>query len=119
MTLEVPRAEPDPHEARQRLEHARTARLAQLRALDESGPAPDDHLLSEQRTATRRVLKEIDEAFGRVEQGTYGTCLGCREPIPGNGWRSSRTPATASPAGAAPSDRPPVPISYALLRKKG
>ncbi len=82
MTLEVPRAEPDPHEARQRLEHARTARLAQLRALDESGPAPDDHLLSEQRTATRRVLKEIDEAFGRVEQGTYGTCLGCREPIP-------------------------------------
>lgn len=82
MTLEVPRAEPDPHEARQRLEHARTARLAQLRALDASGPAPDDHLLSEQRTATRRVLKEIDEAFGRVEQGTYGTCLGCREPIP-------------------------------------
>jgi RNA polymerase-binding transcription factor DksA len=82
MTLEVPRAEPDPHEARQRLEHARTSRLAQLRALDESGPAPDDHLLSEQRTAMRQVLKEIDEAFGRVEQGTYGTCLGCRKPIP-------------------------------------
>ncbi|MEV7079635.1 TraR/DksA C4-type zinc finger protein [Streptomyces sp. NPDC093516] len=82
MTLEVPRAEPDPHEARQRLEHARTSRLAQLRALDESGPAPDDYLLSEQRTAMRRVLKEIDEAFRRVEQGTYGTCLSCRKPIP-------------------------------------
>ncbi|MGC5039824.1 TraR/DksA family transcriptional regulator [Streptomyces sp. DT190] len=82
MTLEVPRAEPDPHEARQRLEHARTSRLAQLQALDESRPAPDDHLLSEQKSAMQRALKEIDEALGRVEQGTYGTCLGCRKPIP-------------------------------------
>ncbi|CAL9348697.1 TraR/DksA C4-type zinc finger protein [Streptomyces sp. NPDC057838] len=82
MTLDVPRAEPDPHEARHRLEHARASRLAQLRALDDGGQAAEDHLLSEQRSAMRRALREIDEAFGRIEQGTYGTCLGCGRPIP-------------------------------------
>ncbi len=27
-------------------------------------------------------LRFIDEALGRVEQGRYGICAGCREPIP-------------------------------------
>ncbi len=27
-------------------------------------------------------LRYIDEALGRVEQGRYGLCAGCREPIP-------------------------------------
>ncbi|MEU5100550.1 TraR/DksA C4-type zinc finger protein [Streptomyces sp. NPDC020996] len=82
MSLDVTRAEPHLHEARQRLEHARSSRLAQLQALNETGQTPDDHLLSEQRSAMQRALKEIEEAFARVENGTYGTCLGCTQPIP-------------------------------------
>lgn len=82
MSLDVTRAEFHLHEARQRLEHARTSRLAQLRALGETGQSADDHLLSEQRSAMRRVLKEIDDAFARIGDGTYGTCLGCGRPIP-------------------------------------
>lgn len=83
MSLDVTRAEPQLHDARQRLEHARTSRLAQLQALDESGPsADDDHLLAVQKTAMERVLKEIEDAFARIEDGTYGTCLGCAKPVP-------------------------------------
>ncbi|MFG2792026.1 TraR/DksA family transcriptional regulator [Streptomyces sp. NPDC048419] len=82
MSLDVTRAEPHLHEARQRLEHARTSRLAQLQALGERGPSTDDHLLSEQKTAMQRVLKEIDDAFARIEDDTYGTCQGCAKPIP-------------------------------------
>ncbi|MFE7168239.1 TraR/DksA C4-type zinc finger protein [Streptomyces sp. NPDC057616] len=82
MTLDVTRAEFHLHEARQRLEHARTSRMAQLRALGETGQSADDHLLSEQRSAMHRVLKEIDDAFARIADGTYGTCLGCARPIP-------------------------------------
>ncbi|KUN40965.1 TraR/DksA family transcriptional regulator [Streptomyces longwoodensis] len=82
MTLDATRAEPHPHHARQRLEHARTARLAQLRALDEAEPNADDHLLTAQRTAMEQVLQEIDLAFARIDDGTYGTCAGCARPIP-------------------------------------
>ncbi|MGY6021875.1 TraR/DksA family transcriptional regulator [Streptomyces spinosirectus] len=82
MSLDVTRAELHLLEARQRLEHARASRLAQLQALGETAQSADDHLLSEQRTAMRRVLKEIDDAFARIEDGTYGTCLGCAKPVP-------------------------------------
>ncbi|MFH8798261.1 TraR/DksA C4-type zinc finger protein [Streptomyces sp. NPDC017936] len=82
MSLDVPRAEPHPHEARQRLEHARTSRLTQLRALAATGRTTDDHLLTEQKSAMERALKEIEAAFARIEDGTYGTCLGCAKPIP-------------------------------------
>lgn len=70
------------HEARQRLEHARNSRLAQLRALDESAQSTDAHLVSAQREAIQRVLTEIDEAFARIGDGTYGTCQGCAKPVP-------------------------------------
>ena len=82
MSLDVTRAEPHPHEARQRLEHARTSRLAQLRALDETDFCADDHLLSAQKTAMERVLKEIEDAFTRIDDGTYGICVGCAKPVP-------------------------------------
>ncbi|AWT46251.1 MULTISPECIES: TraR/DksA C4-type zinc finger protein [Streptomyces] len=82
MSLDVSRAEPHLDEARQRLEHARSSRLAQLEALRETGQSAEDHLLSEQRTAMERVLKEIEAAFARIEDGTYGTCLSCAKPIP-------------------------------------
>jgi DnaK suppressor protein len=82
MSLEATRADLQLHEARQRLEHARTSRLAQLQALGETGQSAEDHLLSEQKSSMQRVLKEIDEAFARIEDGTYGTCLGCAKLIP-------------------------------------
>jgi RNA polymerase-binding transcription factor DksA len=82
MSLDVTRAEPHPHEARPRLEHARTSRLAQLRALDETERSSDDHLLSAQKTAIGRVLEEIEEAFTRIDDGTYGICVGCAKPVP-------------------------------------
>ncbi|MCW5253107.1 MULTISPECIES: TraR/DksA family transcriptional regulator [unclassified Streptomyces] len=85
MSLDASRIEPRPerltaHEARQRLEHARNTRMTQLQALGES--SQDDQLMSAQKDAIERVLKEIDEAFARVENGTYGTCLGCSKPVP-------------------------------------
>ncbi|WP_030378731.1 MULTISPECIES: TraR/DksA C4-type zinc finger protein [unclassified Streptomyces] len=71
------------HEARQRLEHERNARLAQLEALREGqGDAVADDLVSAQRMAVRRALKDIDAAFGRLEDGSYGVCGGCAKPIP-------------------------------------
>ncbi|MGW3564640.1 TraR/DksA family transcriptional regulator [Streptomyces sp. NPDC000941] len=87
MPLDTTQSDPRPgrltaHEARQRLEHARNSRLAQLRALDETGQSTDDHLMSAQAEAIRRVLTEIDEAFARVDDGSYGTCQGCAKPVP-------------------------------------
>ncbi|MFF7731471.1 MULTISPECIES: TraR/DksA C4-type zinc finger protein [unclassified Streptomyces] len=82
MPLDVTRAEPHPHEARRRLAHARTSRLAQLRALDETEQGADDHLRSVQRTAMERVLEEIEEAFARIDDGSYGICVGCAKPVP-------------------------------------
>ncbi|POX41256.1 TraR/DksA C4-type zinc finger protein [Streptomyces sp. Ru72] len=81
MSLDVNRATPL-HDARQRLEHARTSQLSQLQALTETRQTTEDHLLSEQKTAMERVLEEIEEAFDRVEDGSYGTCLACGRPIP-------------------------------------
>jgi RNA polymerase-binding transcription factor DksA len=82
MSLDVTRAEPHPHEARRRLEHARTSRLAQLRALDATERSSDDHLLSAQKAAMERALEEIEEAFTRIDDGTYGVCVGCAKPVP-------------------------------------
>ncbi|MEU0119203.1 TraR/DksA C4-type zinc finger protein [Streptomyces bobili] len=70
------------HEARQRLEHERNARLTQLRAIDEAGRDAADQVMSVQLEAVRRVLAEIDAAFARVGDGRYGTCLGCSRPVP-------------------------------------
>ena len=82
MSTHVSRTHPHLDEARQRLEKPRSSRLAQLQALDETGRTTDDHLLSAQRTAMRGVLREIEEAFARIENGTYGTCLSCAGPVP-------------------------------------
>jgi len=87
VSLDASRTEPRPerltaHEARQRLEHARNTRMTQLQALDETGQSADDQLMSAQKAAIERVLKEIDEAFARIDGGTYGTCLGCAKPVP-------------------------------------
>ncbi|MDX3611284.1 TraR/DksA family transcriptional regulator [Streptomyces europaeiscabiei] len=70
------------HEARQRLEHERDSRLVQLTAIDEAGPETNDHLMALQKDALQRVLKEIDAAFHRIQDSTYGMCLDCAQPIP-------------------------------------
>ncbi|SDK62378.1 TraR/DksA C4-type zinc finger protein [Streptomyces indicus] len=82
MSLEATRAGSQLHEARLRLEHARSSRLAQLQALKETERSAGDRLLSEQEAAMERSLREIEEAFARIANGTYGICLGCRKPIP-------------------------------------
>jgi RNA polymerase-binding protein DksA len=84
---------------RQRVEHA----LATLRAehpgslddeVEEVAPTSDSHL-AETATATlgreidytlgdnaEQVISEIDDALGRIDAGTYGTCVNCGEEIP-------------------------------------
>jgi hypothetical protein len=57
-SLDVTRAEAHLHEARQRLEHARSSRLTQLQALDEIEQTADDHLLCEDLAALRANLNE-------------------------------------------------------------
>jgi RNA polymerase-binding transcription factor DksA len=71
-------------EALQRLEHERGARLAQLQAVDEvsGGATRADDLQVMQRGAIEQALKEIDAAFVRLQQGTYGICQGCSKSIP-------------------------------------
>lgn len=31
--------------------------------------------------SARRTLEEVDAALGRLENGTYGTCMNCGQPI--------------------------------------
>ncbi|GAA1553258.1 TraR/DksA C4-type zinc finger protein [Kribbella sancticallisti] len=70
------------HEARQRLEHERSSRLAQLRAIEESAPHADKNLQEAQTAAIERVLEEIKVAEQRLADGAYGTCSSCRTEIP-------------------------------------
>jgi RNA polymerase-binding protein DksA len=95
---------------RRRVEHA----IATLRAehpgslgeeVEETSPTNDNNL-AETATATlgreidyslgdnaEQVLSEIDVALGRVDDGTYGTCVTCgneipRERLEANPWAS-------------------------------
>ncbi|MDX3238522.1 TraR/DksA C4-type zinc finger protein [Streptomyces sp. ME03-5709C] len=70
------------HEARQRLEHERSTRLTQLQAVAQAGWAADDHVMIVQKEAIQRVLKEIEAAFTRLQEGSYGVCPDCAKPIP-------------------------------------
>ncbi|MFC4611559.1 TraR/DksA family transcriptional regulator [Streptomyces maoxianensis] len=87
MSLDTPRIEARPerltaHEALQRLEHERNSRLTQLRAVGEAGQGAEEVMLSAQKDTIERVLKEIEAAFTRVQDGSYGTCLDCSKTIP-------------------------------------
>lgn len=70
------------HEARQRLEHERNSRLAQLTAIEGSASHTAAELMAVQTAAIRRVLADIDEARHRLTDGSFGTCKGCRNTIP-------------------------------------
>ncbi|WP_030265592.1 TraR/DksA family transcriptional regulator [Streptomyces violens] len=87
MPLDTARSESRPerltaHEARQRLEHERNSRLLQLRAIEETERDASDHLMAAQQESLQRVLKEVEKAFERIHDGTYGTCQDCGQPIP-------------------------------------
>ncbi|MFD7442849.1 TraR/DksA family transcriptional regulator [Streptomyces sp. NPDC059909] len=87
MSLDAARHEARPerltaHEIRQRLQHERNSRITQLNAIDEAGHEAADDLMAAQRTSIQRVLKEIDTAFQRLDEGSYGTCQDCAKPIP-------------------------------------
>jgi RNA polymerase-binding transcription factor DksA len=87
VSLDTARPGPRPdrltaHEARLRLEHERNSRLTQLRAVVEAGWDADDHVMAVQKAAIERVLKEIEAAFARLQDGSYGTCPDCAKPIP-------------------------------------
>jgi RNA polymerase-binding transcription factor DksA len=70
------------HEARQRLEHERNSRLAQLSAIESGAPHADKDLKTAQTAAIKSVLEEIDAAGQRLADGSYGTCKGCESVIP-------------------------------------
>jgi DnaK suppressor protein len=87
MSLDTPRTQTRPerltrHEALQRLEHERASRLTQLRAIGEAGQDAEEQVTSTHKDTLRRVLNEIEAAFLRVQDGSYGVCRNCRKPIP-------------------------------------
>ncbi|MFD3437199.1 TraR/DksA C4-type zinc finger protein [Streptomyces sp. NPDC058685] len=86
MSLDDPRIAPrlervTAHEARERLTHERSARLTQLQAVEKAGQDTAE-LIPGQKGAIERALQEIDAALARVDDGTYGICRYCAEPIP-------------------------------------
>ncbi|MFE6828413.1 TraR/DksA family transcriptional regulator [Streptomyces sp. NPDC057690] len=87
MSLDTPRTETSAerltaHEARQRLEHERASRLTQLRAIGEAGTGAEEQSMSAHKDTIRRVLAEVDAAFVRLQDGSYGICRSCSKPIP-------------------------------------
>ncbi|MEU0941387.1 TraR/DksA C4-type zinc finger protein [Streptomyces canus] len=87
MSLDTPQAETrrerlTAHEALQRLEQERASRLTQLRAIDEARPNAEEQMMSTQKDTIRRVLTEVEAAFARVQDGSYGICRTCSKPIP-------------------------------------
>ena len=87
MSLDTPQAETrrerlTAHEALQRLDHERTSRLTQLRAIEETRSDAEEQVMSTQKDAIRRVLAEVEAAVARVADGSYGICLDCAKPIP-------------------------------------
>ncbi|MEV7074326.1 TraR/DksA C4-type zinc finger protein [Streptomyces sp. NPDC093990] len=87
MSLDTPQTETrrerlTAHEALQRLEQERASRLTQLRAVDEAGSDTEEQVMSTQKDTIRRVLAEVEAAFARVQDGTYGICRTCSRPIP-------------------------------------
>ncbi|MGW5864191.1 TraR/DksA family transcriptional regulator [Streptomyces sp. NPDC055239] len=78
-----------PREARRLLEHERASRLTQLQAIGDARQearaveeADEAQVMAAQKDTIERVLIEIEDALGRVKDGSYGTCPGCSKPIP-------------------------------------
>jgi len=69
-------------DARQRLEHERSSRLTQLRAVEDGAALADEELSKAQAAAIRHVLAEISAAEERLADGSYGACQDCGTVIP-------------------------------------
>ncbi|MFI0355928.1 TraR/DksA family transcriptional regulator [Actinomadura sp. 9N407] len=73
-------------EAHRRLEDERLARASQLSDLERSvEQTPLDEVEQSDHTRLdnlRASLKEINSAFRRLQDGTYGKCEGCTKAIP-------------------------------------
>ena len=67
---------------RQRLDRSRGEREEQLRALADAGrDGALDVVAVAYRASVRRSLSEIEAALRRMDDDTYGACLGCGETI--------------------------------------
>ena len=69
-------------QARELLQEERRTRIAQLTVLEhaEDG-APDEGTLA-RRESLQATLDDIDAALARLDDGTYGRCEDCAEPVP-------------------------------------
>lgn len=63
------------------LEECRRERQEQLDALGPVAPG-EDPVVAAQRASVRGVLEEIEAAFRRMDEGTYGVCLHCDAALP-------------------------------------
>ena len=71
---------------RSALEEQRTFRveqLAQLRHPGQLGPlsCADEEVLHPLRDAARAALREVQRALWRMDDGSYGRCTSCGEPV--------------------------------------
>lgn len=66
------------------LETSRRERRALLQSLtaEDLHEMENDPAAAAQVTAARRIVKETDEALTRMDDGSFGFCVHCQEPIP-------------------------------------
>lgn len=70
-------------EAILRLQHELAGAAASRRhQLSELSQANDDQVVVVQREALVQTLAEISSALRRIDDGTFGACTSCSEPIP-------------------------------------
>jgi DnaK suppressor protein len=85
-TLMPPPVRPDQKAAiRARLEDHRQARQDQIKAHTFADPDSSDLDPGARMRAlavAKLTLREIDQALLRLDDGSYGFCVGCAEPIP-------------------------------------
>jgi RNA polymerase-binding transcription factor DksA len=66
-----------------RLHDERRFRVEQLADLDGETPSSDRHERVNKvlRMAAATTLREIDAALARIDEGRYGLCVSCSEPL--------------------------------------
>jgi len=66
------------------LHDERRFRLEQLAALDSQHPSSDwrSTVNKSLRMAAMTTLSEIDAALARMDDGSYGLCVSCSQPLP-------------------------------------
>ncbi|GAA0570097.1 TraR/DksA family transcriptional regulator [Actinomadura livida] len=68
--------------ARELLQEERRTRVAQLTVLEHAEDAAPDQGTLARRESLQSTLEEIDAALARLDDGTYGLCEDCGEPVP-------------------------------------